>query len=89
MEEILEIPSFRVKEPLKLDTSQFAPTGRNSFLYAITDCSNQSDLSHLEAVGFQVIETNVTLKQEMIARVKVRFRDIINEELRMHDIMFQ
>ncbi len=71
MEEILEIPSFRVKEPLKLDTSQFATTGRNSFLYAITDCSNQSDLSHLEAVGFQVIETNVTLKQEMRCELKI------------------
>ncbi len=65
LEEILGIPSYRVQKPLKLNSDQFAKTLGKSFLYAKTSCSNQAELSHLETLGFQVIERNVTLKQEV------------------------
>lgn len=71
LEEILDIPSFCVKAPLKIDKSQFAPTSKKSFLYAKIDCSNHSVLSHLEAFGFYVIETNVSLKQVRGRKFKI------------------
>ena len=59
------MPTFVVKVPLKLDIIQFRRTGRKSFLYAKIDYSNHLDLRHLETLGFRVIETNVTLMQEL------------------------
>jgi ribosomal protein S18 acetylase RimI-like enzyme len=71
LEEILAVPTFVVKNPIKIDVIQFTPTGRKSFLYTKIDCSNHMDLRHLENLGFRVIEINVTLKQELGLKFKI------------------
>lgn len=83
LEEILGLPSYRVHEPLKLDITQFAQTVSKCFLYAKTNCSNQADRSHLETLGFQVIETNVTLKQEIEYECKIESHQNGRYEIRL------
>jgi len=83
LEEILGLPSYRVHEPLKLDITQFAQTVSKCFLYAKTNCSNQAERSHLETLGFQVIETNVTLKQEIEYECKIESHQNGRYEIRL------